>query len=415
MRKTIEELKSGFASAITIADKSAYQLLHSDVEIQEIVMNQCKIQTRVQPCCVASAHQPKSGFCGECGNPLLRCKAFEECGGLLDSSGCCPCCFAPEVRLAADCLRRAKVGGSLTIPIIIENGSPTGRTKYVKGIWVREGRGDWRECDLPWDRLEAGTRKSVSLTAQSLDRPGTHRVEILIAIASRWQWQEETFVFSTGLEITVEAEQDLVVQQNIHYNADTPQTGATIYAPVRVAAEQKLPQESGTRVQTLALTRANVHERTFGFRGTENGLSVKRTAEFRWNSFPAFTSPARGMIVNANGLLTFGRSRTVQQNGTTDVRLLVTRKDGGVDEEASREISRDHFCVWIENDRLMLRANSNNGVWVDGDVCSRGKIVELTHGSRFSPLKTSFGRLTLLVEFEVEHQEVVALTISRVA
>ncbi len=376
-------------------------------------MSQSKTTARIQPCCVASAHQPEAGYCGECGNPLLRCTAFQECGGLLDSSGCCPCCFAPEVHLAADCLKHATVGGSLTIPIIIENASPTGRAMLVKGIWVREGQGEWDECDLSWDRLEAGSQKPVSLTARSLDRPGTHRVEILIALASRWRWQEETFAFSTGLEINVESEKDVVVQQNIHYAPDAPQTGATIVAPVRVTSEQNRRSATKSKTQTLLLTRASVYERNFGLRGTENGLTVKRTAEFRWQSFPKSTSPFNGMLVTSNGFLTFGRSRTKQQDGPTDVRMLVTRPDGSLDEEASQEISRDHFCVWIENDRLMLRANSPNGVWVDGKVCPRGETVKLKHGNQLSPLKTGFDRLTLLVEFEVEHQEVIAVTISR--
>lgn len=377
-------------------------------------MNQLPKKSRIQPCCVRAANSvdaAEAGFCNECGNPLLRCAAFQKCGGLLEANGCCPCCFAPEMHLEADCLRQATIGGSLTIPMNISNASPTKRAVFVEGLWVREGSGEWEKCDLSWELLEAGSAKPVSITASSLDRAGTHRIEIMVALSSRWQWRKEVFAFTTGLEISVEAEKDVVVQQNIHYAADTPQTGATIYAPVRVTSE-KNALVADSRSQKLPLTRAGVNERRFGFRGTKDEHIVRRDAQFRWRSFPKFATPSDGMIVTAESLLNFGRSRTKQQDGTTDVRLLAVQQDGTLDEAASREISRDHFCIWIENDRLMLRVNSNSGAWVDGEVYPRGQIVQLNHGSRFSPLKTNQQRLMLGVRFEVEHNDIVAIEIT---
>jgi len=43
----------------------------------------------VSKCCYQHAVQADAVFCGDCGKPLLRCMAFEECGGLVRDDGCC--------------------------------------------------------------------------------------------------------------------------------------------------------------------------------------------------------------------------------------------------------------------------------------------------------------------------------------
>ena len=93
--------------------------------------------------------------------------------------------------------------------------------------------------------------------------------------------------------------------------------------------------------------------------------------------------------------------------------MLVTKSDGTLDEEMSRGISREHFCLWIENDRLNFRVDSDNGAWVDGQELSRGDSVELTDRSSFSPFRQQPEKLKISTRFEVEHENVVGVTLTR--
>ncbi len=50
-----------------------------------------------QPCCFTAALNPDSGFCTECGRPLFRCVAFDQCKGLINPLGFCPVCLQPRL------------------------------------------------------------------------------------------------------------------------------------------------------------------------------------------------------------------------------------------------------------------------------------------------------------------------------
>ena len=225
-------------------------------------------------------------------------------------------------------------------------------------------------------------------------------------------WREETVAFSTGFEITIEEGKSLTVQQNIHYAGDAPQTGATIYAPLRVTSDSGSSNaEPGSESQVLQLTRASVYERSLGLRGSDDGRRVLRNSVLRWRGFD--DAPADGPIVTTDGLVVLGRSRTKNQGGSTDVRMLIHNPDGSLDEANSRGISRNHCCLWIENDRLMLRAESELGAWCDGHKVLRGKAVELRNGSRFSPSQKNPSLCQIQARFDIEHDQVVGITFSR--
>jgi hypothetical protein len=100
-------------------------------------------RTRDQ-CCYASAVDADATFCAVCGKPLMRCMAFEECGGLVDDVGLCTVCVAPHVQLTPGAMVNAPIGGEVALPFDLANLSSVGRPLYVTGLWSREGRDDWR-------------------------------------------------------------------------------------------------------------------------------------------------------------------------------------------------------------------------------------------------------------------------------
>lgn len=357
-------------------------------------------------CCYRAALGDDTGFCGECGGALLRCAAFEECGGLLDAQGRCPVCVAPVLILEGEGDRDVKVGGSLALPLTLHNGSTVGRPIFVTGLWTREGESEWSPIELPWDRIDAGGKAALPVTARDLGRAGVHRLELLIALASRWRWREDVVAFSAALDVSIEGESNVSIQQNIHMASDGPQNGATVYAPLRFQGGEPKGGRREGRATELELTRAGRLERSLGLRGLPGGPSVPRGVRFAWGAFAEGTAPPDGPIVTHDGTLALGRSRTKENAGPNDVRLLALDPDGSVDIETSQGVSRHHFTLWIENDRPMLRVESHQGAWVSGRTLARGEAVALSEGDTFSPLVGSPERLGLRVEFETHHDTV---------
>ena len=328
-------------------------------------------------------------------------------------------------------------GGSLRLPLYLVNhstsagaglvGSRTqhGKPIYVRSVWVREGKGAWHKQEIAWDRLDAGPKngKPIDLIVDKLDSVGTHLVQVIIVIQSRHKWRSETFAFSTALNISVEANQDVVIQQNINYSADAAQSGATIYAPFRVSEKDLKGQSSKLTTSDCeqVLVHAGLFEREQNIRGMDDGLLIKRNATFFWRGFEALHTPEPGPINSPESLLIFGRDRTRRQpnredgpENSNDVRLLVYGRDDQLDQTASMEISREHFCLFIANNRLRMRVTSENGASADGIKLEKGEVMTLKHNSCISPFQNQTRRLEIGIGFEVEHGEVIAVNVKRV-
>jgi predicted component of type VI protein secretion system len=95
-----------------------------------------------------------------------------------------------------------------------------------------------------------------------------------------------------------------------------------------------------------------------------------------------------------------------------DVRLLIS-SDGNIDEEASVNISRRHFQLYIENDRLILRVGSQNGLKLNDEAYRRGRTVALKDGDVIHPLVRAPDAVSLRVQFESQHDEVNRITLQR--
>lgn len=114
-----------------------------------------------------------------------------------------------------------------------------------------------------------------------------------------------------------------------------------------------------------------------------------------------------------DGMLAVGRSRTRRQGGEGDVRILAFGPNGELDEESSRLISRRHFELYIESDRLVLRVTSGSGLRVNGKAFGEGKTVRLADGDVIAPMVASPDVLGLRVSFQTEHGAARQITIQR--
>lgn len=347
-----------------------------------------------------SSRRAGASFCGECGGPILRCAAFEECGGLVDTDGRCSVCVAPELILGST--RTTRAGGVVSLPFVIRNASSVGRPLVVSRLLVRENGGPWREEELPWERLDAGATAPATVTTSPLDREGSHRVEVAIVVHSRWRWREEVLAFSAGLELDVASGDSVTVQQTINVASEgMAGSGGTIYAPLRFDGGGPISAET-LDARQLELVRASRLERELGLRGDDQGLVVPRGARAEWNGFAGGAAPLPGPIATRDGVLAVGRSRTALQGGDGDLRVLASGPDGAVDQELSLEISRRHFSLWIQNDRLMLRADSSRGGELAGAHIASGACAPLRDGDVFRPHGRARGA-GVEVRFDAHH------------
>ena len=76
-------------------------------------------------------------------------------------------------------------------------------------------------------------------------------------------------------------------------------------------------------------------------------------------------------------------------------------------------ISRRHFELYVENDRLVLRVTGSNGVRVNGDAYGPDKCVVLKDGDRISPIVEKPDSLEIHVRFSCELNRVSAITLSQ--
>lgn len=361
-------------------------------------------------CCYTSAVDAEATYCGDCGKPLIRCMAAEECGGLLDDQGLCTVCVSPHLQVDAGALKVAKVGGAVSLPVSIANLSVVGRPIFVTRLWSREASGDWREESLGWERLDAGQSRPVSITANKIERAGAHSVEILVELASRWRWRQECYAFSAVLRLMVEGE-DTSNAPVVTLGGESAGHGNTVY--ISGASEKSTTPDTTSEAIDLEMVRAEKEERLLGIRGIDENLWVPRNTRFQWRGFAKDHTTGDGPILTPDGLLAVGRARSRRAGGPGDIRLLAVSPDGSVDEDVSRLISRRHFELFVECNRLVLRINGTGGVRINEKAYGPGKSVALADGDVIEPIVKSEGELRLHVEFKTQHRSVEDVIISR--
>lgn len=363
-------------------------------------------------CCFRSSLDRSATFCDECGASLRRCMATDECGGLLDETGCCPVCVAPEVSLNAGAATSVKVGGTLALPLVISNNSPVGRPLFVEELWVKGDDGEMRQVELEFQRLNSAASAEVGIRTGVMQTAGLHRFDVYLVVATRHMWREERFAFSASIAIPVDPEGPSEIVQNYNIQADAIGAGMTIYNPTRIQREREAGIAKHAEPILLQLRRADTLERRLGHRGYGETLALQSSTALVWKGFDAGQTPLDGPIRTASGVLSVGRASNAAEGGMNDVRLLISR-NGKVDEEASVHISRRHFQLYTENDRLMLRVESQNGLTVNDKAYRSGKMVVLKDGDIIHPLVRNPGAIGLRIQFEIQHNEVDRVVLQR--
>jgi len=338
--------------------------------------------------------------------------AFSECGGLVGEDGLCHACVAPHLQIIPGATMNAPVGGSVALPFDLYNASTIDRPLLVTGLWSRE-KGDWRKERLGWEQLDPGARAPASVTAQEFDRAGLHEVEIMWTVATRWRARQEDFAFSTRVLLTI-ADEKSRTGAVVQISSENEMNGNVIQITDNSGRGAR---DEGKVISAIDMNiqRLDREERRLGLRGIGRDTRVTRSAMFNYSGFGKDETPLAGLpIVTEDGLLAFGRSRTVQADGEGDVRLLVTGPDGtSVDEDVSRMISRRHFELYIANDRLMLHVSGSNGVRINGEAHGPDKVVQIDDGDVIAPLVKLPDALAVTVRFTREFDKVSAITLVR--
>lgn len=374
--------------------------------------SQHAISNAQQTCCNQSALDIETSFCTTCGKPLIRCMASAECGSLLDDTGLCPVCVQPELFLNAGAAVAVREGGKLSMPLMIANASSVKRPLFVNGLWVKEEDGDLRKITLPFRRLDPGNSADVGIQSGILEHAGVHRIDIRLAVSTRYEWREEEYVFAGAIIFPVESNDPSGPVTNITVQADQVGAGMTIYNPTRIENEREDGRAGITAPIALKITRADESERQFGLRGYENGIAVPRDVEFEWRGFPEGHAPFDGLNVKTSGLFNCGRGASFRNNGTTDVRLLFDNENAS-GRENSLAISRQHFSLYVESGRLMVHVDSQFGLRVSGDAYGRTKTVILNDGDTIEPIMKKPEKLFLKVAFEAQHDLVRKIVLTR--
>tara|TARA_R110000868_G_scaffold15978_2_gene72292 strand:+ start:370 stop:1416 length:1047 start_codon:yes stop_codon:yes gene_type:complete len=338
--------------------------------------------------------------------------ATDECGGLLDAAGCCPICVAPELSLDAGSASSIKVGGTLALPLLVSNNSPVGRPLFVEEMWLKGDDSEPRQVDLTFQRLNSASTAEVGLRTGVLETTGLHRFDVHIVVATRYLWREERYVFTTAIAIPVDPEGPSEVVQNYNIQADEIGAGMTIYNPTRIQKEREAGIATHAEPIRLTLRRADTLERLLGHRGYKGNLAVTKSTALIWQGFDPGHAPLDGPIRTHTGVVGIGRASNAPEGGMNDVRLVITHK-GEIDEDASVHISRRHFHLFIENDRLMLRVESQNGLLVNDTPWRRGKMIALGDGDVIRPLVRRPNAVALKVQFETQHDEVNRIILKR--
>lgn len=367
--------------------------------------------TSPRPCCYASIQaDPGAVFCTDCGSPLVRCMAFQECRGLVGDDGLCSQCVDARLVIVPGATMRAPIGGHVAVPFNFFNASKIDRPLFVTGLWSRE-RGEWRFERLGWEKLDPGARASASVTACEIEAAGLHEIVIMWSIATRWKMREENFVFSTRVLLTIGDDKDRA-GSTIQISSENQMNGNII----QIHEREPQPGEDGKVIDAIdmKLDRLDREERELGLRGMAGGERVTCGTVFDFKGFPAGEVPRSGLpVVTPQGLLVFGRSDSRRSGGESDVQLLVYGEEGEIDEAMSQSISRRHFELYVQNDRLMLHVSGGNGLCVNGVVHGQDETALLGDGDVIAPLTESPGELAIRVDFRREASRISKVTVTR--
>jgi hypothetical protein len=368
-----------------------------------------------KPCCYRSAATPDVVFCPECGQAILRCLAFAECGGLVSSRDPCPRCFAPELMIDAGAVVHSRKGDRIAVPLVLINASPAGRPLWVKRLIKRES-GAEHAVSLTWERLDAGRERHFTLDTPPLADGGTHTLGVLLVIGSRYKGLEEEYAFATDIFVTVSGQDERQINQTINFAGPVGDN-----ALVNTALRSELAAEQGRgglqNRQPVRLWREDKYEFDNDIRGyRKERVRVYRDVELTFTGFPQADCPPNARMRPATRVACGRNSRTPDPATSApgnDVSLRVYDRKGGIDEPATLAISRHHFDLVVVNDRLCLQVRTSHGMELNREVIASGAVSPLTPKDRIVPIPGRPDKLTLNVSYSSSRDTVEQIQVRR--
>jgi hypothetical protein len=359
-------------------------------------------------CCVraAGALDADVAFCPECGHPLMRCVAFAECRSLVTPTQPCPSCVAPVLMIDSGAVITAKAGERMSLPLILLNSSPSGRTLWLKRVAKSDGRVE-EQITLPWEQLDARTERRLTLDTPPMVDGGTYTLNVILVLATRTKTIEEQYAFTAAVSVKVATSDAGPQNVSVTVSGTAGATGAghNVIANIKADRAAEMAAAALDQRKILPLERAERYELEQGIRGyRKEGLRVLRNADFAFGGFHADDTPPPGASLVARGRMLFGRnSRTpdpASGAAPNDVCLRAydarTKK---IDEPATMAISRHHFELVVVNDRLCVLVRASGGMQVNAEDLTSGQVFPIVPADRIVPIPGRGDKLTLRVAF----------------
>jgi hypothetical protein len=360
-----------------------------------------------QPCCYAAALQPDSSFCGECGRPLFRCAAFDQCRGLVNPLGYCGICLLPRLTVEEGAVLKARAEEVLSIPFRLANRSSAGRSFQVLFVFKDELDVYDEPVRLNWERIGAGQERAFSVNTQPLSRGGVHRLRLTFVLASCANGFEEHYAFSGEIALRVEGGGPTQVVQHFDLsNSDFGTAGMVVANPsIREPSDASGPVVA-KRIE-VPLERAERYEMEGGYRGyAKTGIRVARNTDFEFIGFPVKDRPRGGPLCTPLAVLRCGRNSRrhdpVRNPYPNDLCLRAyDPATGELNVSASQAIARHVGDFLIQNNRLYFRSRGDNRVAQNGDPLHAAELRVVDDGDVFALPAVQGAAFTVSLRFGI--------------
>lgn len=368
-------------------------------------------------CCLRPAADADVAYCPECGHALLRCMAFAECRGLVSPLEACSQCVAPTLMIDAGAVVQSKTGERVSVPLILRNDAPAGRSIWVKRIVKWDGRVN-EPLALTWEQLDAGTERRFTLDTPPMAEGGRHTLRVILTLASRYKGVEEEYAFAAGMSIDVSAPDAQQVVQNINLSGAQFQTGGMVHTALNTKGSGGAAAEATRDRRVVALERAEKYELEEGIRGYKShGVRVPRNVSFAFRGFRPEDTPPSGATLVTGGRFVCGRnSRQPDPTGQSlpsDLSLRVYDRRGALDEAATMAISRHHFDLVVANGRLCVQTRTTRGMEINGQASTAGALVPVGPADKVVPIPGRAEKLALQFSFASAHGVVERIDVMR--
>ena len=371
-----------------------------------------------QTCCRMRALDAAARVCADCGQLLLRCRSFPECRALVAPLEACPVHVAPRLSLQRDAVLTATCGDRVALPLLLANAA-VGALR-LRQVYRCPPGGAFEAIAPLWETLPAGAEKALTIDSGALEAGGTARVGLVLAFAVDLGGIEEDYAFAAEILLQVRRSETQQVIQNIHVEggsfaagaAAVVQTGPSLHEAFRAPAAA--PGSGGP----LPLERAEAFELRAGLRGyRETGWRVGRGVELECRGFPDGDAP------DVDRPFAHGVCFTIGRNGCTahadnpvpnDLSLRVHRPGGGgLDQHRTGSISGRHLQLFLQHDRLVVRALGRNGTRVNDAELPIGATAVLQSGDRIGVLEPGAGGPELTVSMTARDAVVERVVLTR--